>query len=201
VPVVEPAFSVELERWVRSDGPKTFGEMNGVFGEKGFAVAVLLLMSIPAVPLPTGGVTHVFEAIVVLIGLQMVLGRRSMWLPRRMRERGLGPVIAGRALPFIVKRVRWFEKRSRRRGASLFRYRWFGRVLGLVVVALAVAAGLAPPFSGLDTLPALGAVVVALAIILEDAIVLSAGLLIGTGGVVLIVFIGAALAHIIRGLF
>lgn len=198
---MEPAFSVELERWLRSDGPKTFGAMNDVFGEKGFAVTVLLLMSIPAVPLPTGGVTHAFEAIAVLIGLQMVLGRRTMWLPRRMRDRELGPVIAGRALPFIIKRVRWFEKRSRRRGASLFHYRWFRRILGLVVVALAVAAGLAPPFSGLDTLPALGAVVVALAIILEDAIVLSVGLLIGTGGIVLIVFIGAALAHLIRGLF
>ena len=198
---MEPTFSVELERWVRSDGPKTFGEMNDVFGEKGFAVTVLLLMSIPAVPLPTGGVTHVFEAIAVLIGLQMVLGRRTMWLPRRMRDRELGPVIAGRALPFIIKRVRWFEKRSRRRGAALFRYQWFERLLGLVVVTLALAAGLAPPFSGLDTLPALGAVVVALAIILEDAIVLSVGLLIGTGGIVLIVFVGAALAHLIRSLF
>ena len=199
--MVEPAFSVELERWVRSDGPKTFGEMNAVFGEKGFAVTVLLLMSIPAVPLPTGGVTHVFEAIAVLVGLQMVLGRRTLWLPRRLRDRELGPVIAGKALPFIIKRVRWFEKRSRRRGAWLFQYRWFGRILGLVLVALALAAGLAPPFSGLDTLPALGAVVVALAIILEDAIVLGVGLLIGTGGIVLIVFIGAALAHLIRGLF
>lgn len=198
---MEPAFSVELERWVGSDGPKTLGEMNDVFGEKGFAVTVLLLMSIPAVPLPTGGVTHVFEAIAVLIGLQMVLGRRTVWLPRRLRARELGPVIAGKALPFIVKRVRWFEQRSRRRGARLFQYRWFERFLGLVVVALALAAGLAPPFSGLDTLPAMGAVVVALAIILEDAIVLSVGLLIGTGGVVLIVFVGAALAHLIRGLF
>jgi hypothetical protein len=199
--VVEPAFSVDLERWVRSDGPKTFGEMNDVFGEKGFAVMVLLLMSIPAVPLPTGGVTHVFEAISVLIGLQMILGRRTMWLPRRVRDRELGPLIAGRALPFIIKRVRWFEKHSRRRGASLFGYRWFGRLLGLVIVALTIGAAVAPPFSGLDTLPALGAVVVALAIILEDAIVLGVGVLIGTGGIVLIVFIGAALAHLIRGLF
>jgi hypothetical protein len=68
-------------------------------------------------------------------------------------------------------------------------------------MGLALAAALAPPFSGLDTLPALGAVVVALAIILEDAIILTVGLVIGTGGVVLIVSIGAAVAHLIRGLF
>jgi hypothetical protein len=48
-----------------------------------------------------------------------------------------------------------------------FEQRWFLRLLGLLFVALAIAAAFAPPFSGLDTLPALGAVAVALAIILE----------------------------------
>lgn len=194
-------FSGELEGWLRSDGPKTFGELSRVFGERGFAVTVLLLMSVPAIPLPTGGVTHLFEAIAILIGAQMVLGRTTLWLPRRLQARELGPLVADKALPFIINRVRWFEKRSGRRGAALFRYRWFGRILGLVVIALALAALLAPPFSGLDTLPALGAVVVALAIILEDVVILGIGLAIGTGGVLLILTIGAALARLITGIF
>jgi hypothetical protein len=197
----EATFSDQLERWLRSDGSKTFGGMTDVFGERGFAVTVLLLMSVPAIPLPTGGVTHVFEAIAILIGLEMVLGRSTLWLPKRVRGRELGSVLTDRALPFIMRRVRWFERRSRQRGAFLFAQRWFIRVLGLVVAALALAAALAPPFSGLDTLPALGAVVIALSIILKDAIVLAVGLLLGTGGVVLIVSVGAALARLLRGLF
>lgn len=205
MPLVEPVpepqpFTTQLERWLGSDEPKTFGQMTDVFGEKGFAVLVLLLMSVPALPLPTGGVTHVFEAIAILVGGEMVLGRRTLWLPRRVRTRELGPVLTGRAIPFIVRRVRWFEKRSRRRGAWLFRYRWFARLLGLVIVGFSLAAALAPPFSGLDTLPALGAVVVALAIILEDAIVLGAGVLIGTGGIALMVSVGAGLARLVRSL-
>jgi hypothetical protein len=71
------------------------------------------------------------------------------------------------------------------------------RLLGLVLVAFAVAAALAPPFSGLDTLPALGAVGVCLAIITADALILVAGLVIGTGGILLIVTVGAALAHFV----
>jgi hypothetical protein len=197
----ESTFSEQLERWLRSDASKTFGGMTDVFGERGFAVTVLLLMSIPAIPLPTGGVTHVFEAVTILIGLEMVLGRTTLWLPKRLRGRELGSVLTDKALPFIMRRVRWFEKRSRQRGGFLFRQRWFTRLLGLVVAALALAAALAPPFSGLDTLPALGAVIVALSIILEDAVVLGVGLVIGTGGVVLIVSIGAALARLLRGLF
>jgi hypothetical protein len=196
----EENFSEQLERWLRSDGSKTFGGMTDVFGERGFAVTVLLLMSVPAIPLPTGGVTHLFEAIAILIGLEMVLGRTTMWLPKRVRARELGSVLTDRALPFIMRRVRWFEKRSRQRGAFLFAQRWFIRVLGLVLAALALAAALAPPFSGLDTLPALGAVVIALSIILKDAVVLAVGLLIGTGGVVLIVSVGAALGRLLREL-
>jgi len=198
---MESTFSVELERWLGSDSPKTFGEMSNVFGEKGFAVTVLLLMSIPALPLPTGGITHVFEAITILLGIEMVLGRKTMWLPKRLRNRELGPIVAERAMPFIIKRVRWFEKRSRRRLPNLFRGREFTRVLGLVIIAFALAAGLAPPFSGLDTVPALGAVLVALAIILEDAVVLAVGVVVGTAGIVLIASIGTAVVKLVSGLF
>jgi hypothetical protein len=150
--------------------------------------------------LPTGGVTHVFEAVTILVALQMILGRRTVWLPRRLRGRELGPLLTDKAIPFIMRRVRWFEKRSRRRGAALFRQVWFVRVLGVLVVGFALGAALAPPFSGLDTLPALGAVAVALAILLEDVFVLGVGVLIGTGGIVLIISIGAALARLVRSL-
>jgi hypothetical protein len=200
-PMTEQAFSDELEQWLDGDEHKTFGEMSDVFGERGFAVTIVLALSLPALPIPTGGITHVFEAVAVLLAVEMILGRRTMWLPRRVRERELGPTLANRALPFIVKRVRWLERYSRRRGAAFFRQRWFLRVLGLVVVAFAIGSAVAPPFSGLDTLPALGAVVVALSILLEDVVVLVVGLLIGTGGIALIITIGAALAHFLRGLF
>jgi hypothetical protein len=73
--------------------------------------------------------------------------------------------------------------------------------MGLVIIAFTIGAAVAPPFSGLDTLPALGVVTICLAIILEDAVVLGLGMLIGTGGIVLIVTIGAAIAHFIRNRF
>ena len=193
-------FSEDLEDWLRGDTPKTLGELGSAFGEKSFAVTILLLMFVPALPLPTGGITHVFEVITVLVALQMVLGRRALWLPRRFKERELGASITGKAVPFIIRRVRWFEKHSHPRLAALFGHIWFIRILGLLVIVLTIGAALAPPFSGLDTLPALGVVTISLSIILEDAVVLGIGALIGTGGIVLIITIGAALAHYLRGL-
>ena len=59
-------------------------------------------------------------------------------------------------------------------------------------------AAIAPPFSGLDTLPALGAVVVSLSIILEDVVVLAIGALIGTGGAVIILTLGLAVVRLVR---
>ena len=194
-------FSDELDDWLRGDTPKTLGDLGDAFSERSFAVTILLLMFVPALPLPTGGISHVFEVITMFVALQMVLGRRTIWLPRRWKQRPLGATITGKAVPFIIRRVRWFERFSRPRFAGLFQQRWFMRVVGLVIIAFSASAALAPPFSGLDTLPALGVVTISLAIILEDAVVLGVGMLIGTGGVVLIVTIGAAIAHGIRGLF
>ena len=194
-------FSEQIEDWLRSDRRKTLGDLGDVFEEKSFAVAIVLLMFLPALPLPTGGVTHVFEAITVLLAGEMVIGLRTIWVPARWRDREPGTGIVDKAIPFVVRRIRWFERFSRRRGARLFEQRWFLRVLGLVVIALAVAAALAPPFSGLDTIPAMAAVVVALGIILEDVAIMGVGFAIGAAGIVLILTIGAIVVRLIQDLF
>lgn len=197
----ESAFSDQLKAWLESDGPKTIGDLGVTFAEKSFAVTILFLMFIPALPLPTGGITHVFEAITILLAGEMVIGARSIWLPVRWRDRAIGPAMTGKAVPFMMRRIRWLERFSKPRGASLFHRRWFLRILGVVLMGLALACGLAPPFSGLDTLPALGAVFVALSIILEDGLALAIGLGFGAGGVVLIFTMGAAIFHLIGRLF
>ena len=194
----ESAFSDQLEHWLRADGPKTLGSLGEVFGEKSFAVTILLLMFVPALPLPTGGITHVFEGITVVVAAQMVLGRRTLLLPKRWQRRELGPLTKDRAIPYMVRWVRRFERFSRPRGRWVFRSRWSLRVLGLLLIGFAASAAIAPPFSGLDTLPALGAVVVALSIILEDVVVLAIGALIGTGGAVIILTLGSAVVRLVR---
>jgi hypothetical protein len=57
------------------------------------------------------------------------------------------------------------------------------------------AAFLAPPFSGLDTLPALGVVVLSLGVLLEDALVVIAAVLIGAVGIAIEIALGRALIN------
>jgi hypothetical protein len=84
-------FSTQIEGWLRSEDPKTLGGLGAVFAERAFAVTVMLLMFVPALPLPTGGISHAFEIITILIAGQMVIGRTLVWLPRRWQGRQLGP--------------------------------------------------------------------------------------------------------------
>ena len=193
----EESFSSRLERWLASTEPKTLGTLGEAFGEQSFAVAILLLMLLPALPLPTGGVSHVFEAIAVVLAAEMIAGRDTIWLPERWHDRPLGSLTTDSAIPRIAALVRRVERFSKPRASWLFHLRWTSRVLGIALMAFAIAAALAPPFSGLDTFPALGAVGVCLAIIMEDALVLLIGLIIGTGGIVLIITVGTALARLL----
>src|SRR4249920_3676388 len=142
-------FSDELEAWLRSDSPKTLGAMTSVFAEKSFAVTIVLLMFVPALPLPTGGISHVFEVITVVLAAEMALGRRTVWLPERWQRRELGATTTEKAIPFMIRWIRRVERFSRPRGAWLFEQGWMLRLLGLIMMGLAVAAGMEKTFSGM----------------------------------------------------
>ena len=81
-PRPEPEMvSEQLERWLHGDGEKTLGSLIGLFEEKSFAILFVLLLGVPALPLPTGGATHVFEIIAVLLALQLIAGARRSGCP------------------------------------------------------------------------------------------------------------------------
>src|SRR6476661_4247549 len=82
--------SDQIERWLASEGDKTLGGLIDVFQEKSFALVFILLLGVPALPLPTGGASHVFEIIAILVALQLVVGRDKIWLPRRWCRLELG---------------------------------------------------------------------------------------------------------------
>jgi hypothetical protein len=193
-------FSDQLECWLRSDSTKTLGALSEMFAEKSFAATIVLLMFVPALPLPTGGVSHLFELIAVVLAAQMVVGRRTIWLPDSWQRRELGGATTEKAIPFMMRWIRRVERFSRPRGARLLEQGWMLRLVGLLLMGLAIGAAIAPPFSGLDTLPAMGAVAVALGIILEDIVVLAVGAVIGTGGIILILTVGAAIVRVLLSL-
>jgi hypothetical protein len=184
--------SDQIEHWARSDRPKTLGGLVELFEKKSFAVIFVILLGIPALPLPTGGATHVFELIAMLLSLQLIVGRDEVWLPARWRRMELAGPKRERFVSGLVKMIRWLERFSRPRLRAVFEHPLSNVVFGLLVLLLSIGAFVAPPFTGLDTLPALGAVLVSLAVLLEDFAVVILGVAVGAAGVILELVLGRA---------
>ena len=60
---------------------------------------------------------------------------------------------------------------------------------------------MAPPFTGLDTLPALGVVILALGVLLRDFAVVAVGVALGVAGGILEIVLGKAALEGVRSLF
>ena len=184
--------SDKLERWLEGDGEKTVAGLIEVFEEKSFAILFVVLLGVPALPLPTGGATHVFEIIAILLAVQLIAGRDHIWLPERWRSLELAGDRQQRFIGGLMRLIRRLERISRPRWRFLFDHRLSTIVFGALVIAGSLGAFLAPPFTGLDTLPALGVVLLSLAVLLEDFAIVIAALVVGAAGVVLEIVLGSA---------
>lgn len=195
---VEPASAV-LERALK-EGTTLYGLVQA-FEEKGFAVAFIVLLGVPALPLPTGGATHVFEAMAVLLALELIVGRDTLWLPRRWRDVRIGGGDRERFVGGLLRLVRGAERISTPRLRWLFRPRLASVAYGLFVIVGSAAAFFAPPFTGLDTLPALGVVLVSLGVLLDDFAFVIGGSVVTAAGIALELTLGAKLVDVVKDLF
>src|SRR5687768_9586636 len=144
-------LSDQLEDWFGQGADRTIGELIDGFGPRSFAVSFVVLMAFPALPLPTGGISHILEAATMLLALELVVGRSEVWIPDRWRDKPLAG-LSGKLGRALVRRVRWLERFARPRLGTVLDRRTVRRLLGIVVFGLSLAAFVAPPFSGLDTL-------------------------------------------------
>jgi hypothetical protein len=193
--------SDELEHWLRSDGEKTLNSLIELFKEKSFAILFVLLLGVPALPLPTGGATHVFEIIAALLALELIAGRKQIWLPERWRRLQLAGDKQQRFIATLMRMIRRLERFSRPRLRFLFNHRLSSIVFGLLVLGGCAGAFFAPPFTGLDTLPSLGVVLLSLGVMLEDFVVVIVGLIVGVAGIALEIVLGAAAINGLGKLF
>lgn len=200
---VQPPAKVsdQLEGWLTGEGDKTLGGLMDVFEEKSFAILFVLLLGLPALPIPTGGATHAFEVIAVLLAVQLIAGSDEIWLPQKWRNKPLVGEKSQKFVTSLMKMIRRLERFSRPRLRFLFEHRLSNIVFGVLVIGGSVAAFFAPPFTGLDTLPALGVVLLSLAVLLEDILLAIVAFFVGLAGILLSVFLGAAAIDGLQKLF
>lgn len=174
----------------------TLGELLDVFGDEGLLLLTMLLTLVFLIPVSIPGVSTVFGAAILLVGISRLIGR-PLWLPARLRDKALP---ADKLRPGLTRGMVWVQRLERISHPHRLRAVVEGRAQNLfnnLAFILAAVLLMAPfgfvPFS--NTLPALALLFFAAGLIQRDGVavllghlanigtIIYFGILIGGGGV------------------
>lgn len=198
---VDAPLGERLQGWLDTDEPKRIRGLLDHFGSQAFAMSFVLLAAPSALPIPTGGLTDVLNVIALLIAIQLVIGRERPWLPERFAGRELKSLRSDKTRGRLLGTINRVQKVARPRLARTLQSPPGRITFGVIIIVLSLAAIVAPPFSGLDTLPALGVVVVSLGMLFGDALIVGAGVAVGAGGIGLMIALAGAITSTFGKLF
>lgn len=174
----------------------TLGELLDVFGDEGLLLLTMLLTLVFLIPVSIPGVSTVFGAAILLVGISRLLGR-PLWLPAKLMDKALP---ADKLRPGLTGGMVWVQRLERISRPHRLRAFVEGRAQNLfnnLAFILAAVLLMAPfgfvPFS--NTLPALALLFYAVGLIQRDGgamllghlanvgTIVYFGILIGGGGV------------------
>lgn len=177
----------------------TLGELLAVFGDEGLLLLTMLLTLVFLIPVSIPGVSTVFGAAILLVGISRLMGR-PLWLPAKLRDRALP---ADKLRPALTGGMRWVQRLEKISRPHRLRGFAEGRVQDLVnnlAFILAAVLLMAPfgfvPFS--NTLPALALLFYAVGLIQRDGGAMLLGHLANVGTIVyfgVLIGGGGAVAH------
>ena len=149
----------------------SIGQLMECFGGRAMGGLLLVFGLACLLPLPPGGTT-IFGAPLVLLAPQLMVGRATPWVPKRLRARTLAMANVRRGLPRLLQRLEAVEAISRPRLAFLFGA--LGeRLIGLVCTVLALVLILPIPLG--NVLPAAAVSVLSLSLVQRDGVIALAG--------------------------
>lgn len=162
----------------------TLGELLDVFGDEGLLLLTVLLTLVFLIPVSIPGVSTIFGAAILLVGISRLIGR-PLWLPARIRAR---PLPADRLRPGLEHGMAWVRRLERVSRPHRLNALTDGRAASLlnnVAFILAALLLMAPfgfvPFS--NTLPAIALLLYAIGMIQRDGGAILLGHVANTGTV------------------
>lgn len=170
----------------------SLGSLLDVFGDEGLLLLTALMVLVFLVPVSIPGVSTVFGAAILMVGISRLTGR-PLWLPGRLRKRELPGTRVRAALLAGLKWVGRFERISRphrlRQLAEQRRWLLVGNVAFISAALLLMAPLSFLPFS--NTLPGIALLLYSIGFIQRDGGAVLAGHL---AQLVSIIYFGAVFA-------
>ncbi|WP_280952904.1 MULTISPECIES: exopolysaccharide biosynthesis protein [Methylobacteriaceae] len=158
----------------------TVGDIIAVLRDRAFALLVVLLGLPNCLPMPPP-IPLVCGLVLLVIAIQIVAGMTAPWLPRRLLDQSIARETVAKAVTRAVPLLRRLERWSRPR-LSVFDGALGMRGMGVLILALALALIVAPPFFGQIPL-GLAVSLIGLGLVERDGFVVLIGLVIGGIGV------------------
>ncbi len=155
----------------------SIGQMMAAFGERAFGLLLIVFCVPNLVPAP--GIGSLFGIPLLLIALQMMVGRSRPWLPRAIESKSIGRGTFLKMIRAVEPRMRKIESVLKPRLLFLFSS-GSDRLIGLFVALCAISIII--PFPGTNFLPAVAVILISLAVMQEDGIYLALGAVIGSVG-------------------
>ncbi|KZY47757.1 polysaccharide synthesis protein exod [Roseovarius sp. HI0049] len=190
------AISDRLDQLVARAGGEqvTLGWILDQLHERAFGLFLLILALPCCIPF-LYGVPQIVALPLMFISVQILIGRRVPWLPRRLAARDVSTEglrgLSRRAGPWL----RRIEAVSRPRLGVLTRAP-LDHLVGAALVLF--SASILVPLPGTNTVPGFAVVLVAMGLLQRDGILVLIGALIGTAWIGTLLFAGATLASLIR---
>lgn len=136
------------------------------FGDRAFGALMFVFAAPVALPMPPG-VSAILGAPLLFITSQLMMGRRTLWLPKALADRTMSRADYAGLVEKLTPYLTWVERRLRPRMTFLYN-RWLDGVTGLVCLVLAVVVFLPIPFGNM--LPALAIAAFGLGIAERDGL-------------------------------
>ncbi|MGC6423878.1 MAG: exopolysaccharide biosynthesis protein [Lentimonas sp.] len=156
-----------------ASGP-TIEELTRAVGDKGFGVLLMLLSLPSALPIPAPGYSIPFGIAMAIIAIQIMVGRESVWLPRRILKTRVPPKLADKMVGAGAAFLRRIERLIKPR------MKWMhskgGHAL-LAVIILLMSLFMMIPIPGTNTLPAMAIFIIGVSMAEKDGFIAVAALL------------------------
>ena len=163
--------------------------------ERAFGLFLLVLALPCCIPF-LYGIPQIVALPLMFVSAQILLGRTSPWLPKRLGAREVSKAslenLAERAKPWLER----IEALSRPRLQMLTRPP-FDRVI--VVALVLFSASILVPLPATNTVPGLAVVIVSMGFLQRDGLLVVVGSILGTLWIATLIFAGTTLATLVKG--
>ncbi|WP_414565332.1 MULTISPECIES: exopolysaccharide biosynthesis protein [unclassified Anabaena] len=185
-------FSQEIKFLLQrlAEQPLTIGDILAETSERGFSLVITLLVLPFLFPTPPG-LTGPFGAACLILSVQMALGRRSPWLPKRIANYKFPRAVTELLLQNLRRLTKIVEKIARPRFFKIARHPLAWRINGLCISWLAILLMSPIPFT--NPFPTIGILFLAIATIEADGLLICVSYLITVLITLLFVFIAYGL--------